>query len=57
MLKIRFSQIFSIIELLNLTSRDYFDDIMNGVPSNFNEESYEEEKSNEDSENEIEFDY
>jgi hypothetical protein len=57
MLKIRFSQIFSIIELLNLTSRDYFDDIMNGVPSNFNEDVYDDEWSNEDDDFESDEEY
>ena len=46
----------TILELLNLTSRDYFDDIVDGVSSTFNEDAYDEEKSNKNSENEIEFD-
>ena len=36
----------TIIELLNLSTRDYFDDIVNGVSSNFNENVYDDEKSN-----------
>jgi len=36
----------TIIELLNLSTRDYFDDIVNGVSSSFNEDAYDNEKSN-----------
>jgi hypothetical protein len=46
----------TIIELLNLTSRDYFDDIMNGVPSNFSD-AYDDEKSNEDDDFESDEEY
>jgi len=35
----------SIIELLNNTSRDYADDIIDGVPSNYNEYNEEEEEA------------
>jgi len=47
----------TIIDLLNLTSRDYFDDIIDGVSSSFNEDSNFEEKDNENSEDEVEYDY
>ena len=41
--------------MLNLTSRDYFDDIVDGVPSSFIEDNYDDENS--DDEEEIEIDY
>jgi len=44
----------TIIELLNLTSRDYFDDIVDGVPSSFIEDCYDENSSDDE---EIEIDY
>ena len=53
----------SIIELLNNTSRDYADDIIDGVPSNYNEFNDDEElNTNEDnpinqSDNESESDH
>jgi len=37
-----------ILELLNLATRDYFDDIVDGVSSSFNEVQYDKEKSNYD---------
>jgi len=47
----------TIIELLNLSTRDYFDDIVNGVSSNFNENVYDDEKSNEDDDFESDEEY
>jgi hypothetical protein len=45
----------TIIELLNLTSRDYFDDIVNGVPSTFSEDTNFKENDDENSDDEEEF--
>ena len=47
----------TIIELLNLNSRDYFDDIIDGVPSSFSEDSNFEENDDENSEDDVELDY
>ena len=41
--------------MLNLTSRDYFDDIIDGVPSTFSEDNYAEEHSDDEQEIEIEY--
>ena len=46
----------TIIDLLNLTSRDYFDDIIDGVSTTFNEDNYNDENSSDDEE-EFEIDY
>jgi hypothetical protein len=43
--------------MLNLTSRDYFDDIVDGVPSSFSEDYNFEENDDENSEDEVEYDY
>ena len=43
--------------MLNLTSRDYFDDIIDGVSTYFNEDEYDDEIDDENSENEFELDY
>ena len=47
----------TIIELLNLNSRDYFDDIIDGVQSSFSEDYNFEENNDEISEDEVELDY
>jgi len=47
--------------MLNLTSRDYFDDIVDGVHSSFiedcNDDENDNENDNENSEDEVEYDY
>jgi hypothetical protein len=47
----------TIIELLNFNSRDYFDDIVDGVPSTFSEDTNFKENDDENSEDEVELDY
>ena len=41
--------------MLNLTSRDYFDDIVDGVPSSFIEDCNDDENSDDEQEIEIEY--
>ena len=43
--------------MLNLISRDYFDDIIDGVSSYFNEDEYDDKIDDENSENNIEWYY
>ena len=43
--------------MLNLNSRDYFDDIIDRFPSSFSEDSNLGENDDENSEDEVELDY